>query len=155
MSRTIYYGGLGDPDRGHPTAKDHSRLRRPQGGDQRPGPTIQCRRVETPTTVLGLLGSACLHPPPIDGWPIRAGHPDSATADSQLCPPPPRTMGSNAPHAPIRNEQCPIGGGSVFPLPGLYGASLLTPADLLVENPEAHHPAWDMGDTNLTDWVRK
>ena len=53
----------------------------------------------------------------------------------------------------INNALSAIGKYSPFQV--VFGTSPMTPADLLVEDPDDHHPAWEGDTNNLSEWVRK
>ena len=52
-------------------------------------------------------------------------------------------------------NNAPSAVGKYSPFQVLFGLSPVTPADLLVDDHERHHPAWDTGGTDLAEWVRK
>ena len=52
-------------------------------------------------------------------------------------------------------NNAPSAAGKYSPFQVLFGLSPMTPADLLVDDPELYHPAWDTNDTDLSGWVRR
>jgi len=52
-------------------------------------------------------------------------------------------------------NNAPSAAGKYSPFQVLFGLSPMTPADLLVEEPELHHPAWDNNDIDLSAWIRR